>query len=246
MIYCHHHSKGSQGGKKSMDRASGSGVFARDPDALLDLIELETNENLLKQEENNAVCRACRQYLDAHFEWQDDLSQDDLCSAYQMLNYCENKLDKWQFATLQKQVEAAKNQARQKTAWRIEGTLREFPKFPPVNLWFDYPVHVIDETGALGDIQPDMEKPMWQKAAERRKEQAKKAKEKKLSAFEIEFANIEMEGREVSAQELSEKMETPSRTILSWLSDGSKCKKELAERFEKYQGDDKKMYIRRK
>lgn len=246
VIYCHHHSKGSQGGKKSMDRASGSGVFARDPDALLDLIELETNENLLKQEENNAVCRACRQYLDAHFEWQDDLSQDDLCSAYQMLNYYENKLDKWQFATLQKQVEAAKNQARQKTAWRIEGTLREFPKFPPVNLWFDYPVHVIDDTGALGDIQPDMEKPMWQKAAERRKEQAKKAKEKKLSAFEIEFANIEMEGREVSAQELSEKMETPSRTILSWLSDGSKCKKELAERFEKYQGDDKKMYIRRK
>ena len=36
VIYCHHHSKGSQGGKKSMDRASGSGVFARDPDALLD------------------------------------------------------------------------------------------------------------------------------------------------------------------------------------------------------------------
>ena len=37
VIYCHHHSKGGQGGKKSMDRASGSGVFARDPDALLDL-----------------------------------------------------------------------------------------------------------------------------------------------------------------------------------------------------------------
>ena len=36
VIYCHHHSKGSQGGKKSMDRASGSGVFARDPDALLE------------------------------------------------------------------------------------------------------------------------------------------------------------------------------------------------------------------
>jgi RecA-family ATPase len=33
VIYCHHHSKGAQGGKRSMDRASGSGVFARDPDA---------------------------------------------------------------------------------------------------------------------------------------------------------------------------------------------------------------------
>ena len=41
VIYCHHHSKGAQGGKKSLDRASGSGVFARDPDALIDLIELE-------------------------------------------------------------------------------------------------------------------------------------------------------------------------------------------------------------
>ena len=40
-IYCHHHSKGSQGGKKAMDRASGSGVFSRDPDAQLDIIALK-------------------------------------------------------------------------------------------------------------------------------------------------------------------------------------------------------------
>ena len=40
VIYCHHHSKGAQGSKKSMDRASGSGVFARDPDAVLDMTPL--------------------------------------------------------------------------------------------------------------------------------------------------------------------------------------------------------------
>ena len=40
VIYVHHHSKGAQGAKASMDRASGSGVFARDADALLDMIEL--------------------------------------------------------------------------------------------------------------------------------------------------------------------------------------------------------------
>ena len=50
VIYCHHHSKGAQGGKRSMDRASGSGVFARDPDALLDLTELELSEDIRKQE----------------------------------------------------------------------------------------------------------------------------------------------------------------------------------------------------
>ena len=44
VIYCHHHSKGAQGGKKAQDRASGSGVFARDPDVQLDLIELVVPE----------------------------------------------------------------------------------------------------------------------------------------------------------------------------------------------------------
>ena len=44
VIYCHHHSKGSQGAKKAMDRASGSGVFARDPDAQIDMIEIDIDE----------------------------------------------------------------------------------------------------------------------------------------------------------------------------------------------------------
>ena len=46
VIYCHHHSKGAQGAKRAMDRASGSGVFARDPDAQLDLIQLELSDDL--------------------------------------------------------------------------------------------------------------------------------------------------------------------------------------------------------
>lgn len=45
VIYCHHHSKGAQGQKKAQDRASGSGVFARDPDALIDIIEIEKNDD---------------------------------------------------------------------------------------------------------------------------------------------------------------------------------------------------------
>lgn len=45
-IYCHHHSKGAQGAKRAMDRASGSGVFARDPDAQLDMIQLELSDDL--------------------------------------------------------------------------------------------------------------------------------------------------------------------------------------------------------
>lgn len=47
VIYCHHHSKGAQGFKKAMDRASGSGVFARDPDAQLDMLEIEPPDDYM-------------------------------------------------------------------------------------------------------------------------------------------------------------------------------------------------------
>ena len=59
-IYCHHHSKGAQGFKKAMDRASGSGVFARDPDAQLDMIQLETSEEFLNVNADNTNSTAWR------------------------------------------------------------------------------------------------------------------------------------------------------------------------------------------
>lgn len=40
-VYVHHHSKGKQGEKNSIDRGSGSGVFGRDADTIIDLLELE-------------------------------------------------------------------------------------------------------------------------------------------------------------------------------------------------------------
>lgn len=44
MIYCHHHSKGANSKyANAVDRSSGSGVFARDPDAILDLARLSTD-----------------------------------------------------------------------------------------------------------------------------------------------------------------------------------------------------------
>lgn len=215
VIYCHHHSKGSQGGKKSIDRASGSGVFARDPDALLDLIELEINDKIIKQEENNAICAACVQYLNAHFKWQDDLSQDDLCSSVQMLSYCENKLDRWQFMTLKAQVEEAKNRVKQKTAWRIEGTLREFPKFEPVNLWFNYPVHFVDNSGVLGDIQPDDTTPPWKRGKEARKKQGEEQRKAKKDKYNMAIENFRFEhdGDYPTVKELFETMKEDAEAI---------------------------------
>ena len=57
IICCHHHSKGAQGGKFSMDRASGSGVFARDPDALLDMIRIDPRDADKSLEEGQTAWR---------------------------------------------------------------------------------------------------------------------------------------------------------------------------------------------
>ncbi|WP_418491580.1 AAA family ATPase [Faecalibacillus faecis] len=247
VIYCHHHSKGSQGGKRSMDRASGSGVFARDPDALLDLIELDLNETHYKQLRNMSACKCCVDYLRANRpELLNELSQDDVLSQSIMIDFCKSKFGHDYYKELDTLVNEARDKATSITAWRIEGTLREFSKFPPVNLYFEYPVHVVDQDGVLQDIDPDDVKPQWQKAKEKRQEQAEKNKNKKVNQFEIEFSNIEIEGREVPAEELAEKLNTAPKTLLGWLGKGKKRDEDLAENFEAFYGEDGKRYIKRK
>ena len=157
VIYCHHHSKGSQGGKRSMDRASGSGVFARDPDALLDMIELPVSEQLRRSEEDKAVCGVCREWLGRFLGtgYGEAVSQDDELSRSRMLELSREHLQRNSIELMQKEIDAAVRKAQTRSAWRIDGTLREFPKFPAVNVWFDYPIHRTDSSGVLKDIDPD-------------------------------------------------------------------------------------------
>lgn len=97
VIYAHHHSKNAQGQKAAMDRASGSGVFARDADALLDMIELALPEGF----------------------------REEIRAKY----------------------------GEKVTAWRMEATLREFARIDPINLFFTFPVHEMDEDGLLADAR---------------------------------------------------------------------------------------------
>lgn len=167
VIYCHHHSKGRQGQKQSMDRASGSGVFARDPDALLDLIELDLDDDVRAQAANNAACAVCEAAL-REANLLNEVSQDDLCSEKAALRACRELLPEEDCLRLNRAVEAAKRAAEARTAWRVEGTLREFPKFPPVNLWFDYPVHTVDAGGMLTDLTANADEPPWKKGVRKR------------------------------------------------------------------------------
>ena len=226
VIYCHHHSKGAQGGKRSMDRASGSGVFARDPDALLDLIELELTEELLKQEENKAVCAVCLDWL-SRYGYADEAIQDDACSEAVMLEICRTKLQANSLARLMEDIAAARKAVQARTAWRVEGTLREFPKFPPVNLWFDYPIHRQDEIGVLGDIAPESEvqsrRNYTKKSSKGKKEALKEQVDQLGSAFEW----CDEDGRgEVSVKKLMEHTGKTRQTIYGWVDKHAEFERE--------------------
>ena len=162
VIYCHHHSKGGQGMKRAMDRASGSGVFARDPDAILDMIQLCVDDDK-------------------------DMEEDTL----------------------------------KPTAWRISGTLREFPTFEAVNVWFAYPIHKVDDTGllamaaeegSLADIQA--------KALAKGRvlgNQAKTAKkESRISKIDEAYEALSFSGKEmVFIQDIANYFDVTVKTIRS-------------------------------
>jgi RecA-family ATPase len=222
VIYCHHHSKGGQGQKKSMDRASGSGVFARDPDALLDLIELELTEDVRKQKENEAVCAACIDVLDRYSKtWEDHVSQDDMCSAVQMQRACDNYLLGKDRQEAERAVRDARKSAEGLTAWRLEGTLREFPKFAPVNAWFDYPVHRIDDTGMLKDVDADGEQPYWKqnlKKSGKRNKSPEERKKERSEALSMAYEACSI-GEQVTVKDLSEYMGKSEDTVRRYIKE---------------------------
>lgn len=230
VIYCHHHSKGAQGGKRSMDRASGSGVFARDPDALIDLVELELNDDILKQEKNKAVCKVCEGWL-YKYDKLYHASQDDLCSETQMLALCREYLENNAYECVIEDVGKVRKEVESRSAWRIEGTLREFPKFTPVNLWFKYPVHSIDNIGVLKDIAVDDGMPTWKKNFAKKKTDAERKNERKNS-LETAFEACGIDDK-VTVKSMAEYMGVSEKTVRRrlkehggfWIDEGQVGKK---------------------
>lgn len=230
VIYCHHHSKGSQGGKRSMDRASGSGVFARDPDALLDLTQLEVTDALRKQQEDKQICRIAEEWLRRFYmenAFNELVSQDDRVTPSRMLDIAHGALHPNSYRLMNEDIERAKGTLMSRTAWRIEGTLREFASFKPLDLWFDYPIHISDTDGVLQDAgyEGDYD---YRKNFDKRKSNKERKKDRKES-IETAFSGVEENG-ECSISALAEYMAVTEKTIRShlkehggfWIEDG-KC-----------------------
>lgn len=213
VIYCHHHSKGSQGGKKSMDRASGSGVFARDPDALLDLTELEITDSIRKSEEDKLICSVCLEWiLRFNPNFKESASRDDLFSAAKMREHALKELSEASYKLMCADISSGKQTLSRRTAWRIEGTLREFASFSPINCWFDYPIHRSDSSGILADIKLEDNRKPWERATEKRK----KSSSDNIDSFINAYNSLCIDDELPTMQEISTLLGKPLNTVRDW------------------------------
>jgi len=220
VIYCHHHSKGEQGGKKSMDRASGSGVFARDPDALLDLIELELTEDQRSVKSDRAICDIIEERLKRFEVNTNRFSQDDLLVVNSALSIAEKELPRAAYMRLIEDITAKQKQIAAYSAWRIDATLREFPKPPTMNFWFEYPIHAEDDTGTLKDIELESSwNKTWKKNFKRNKKSKSERADERKKSVATAFEACSMGADEVSLKELSEYMGVTEKTVRARLKE---------------------------
>lgn len=221
-IYCHHHSKGAQGGKKAMDRASGSGVFARDPDALLDIIELPITDQIASQERQNAVRAACFEYMDKYMPKVAERLTEQIKASYGNLTEWIAKTDELTGAQRQALIrlmditaEETLPEGSQISAWRIEGTLREFPSFAPVNVWFDWPIHRLDRFGTLKNAMPEDDS-NWYRGRNgelKPKKTQEERDEKKLNDLDKAFEVLSDNGRPVKIGDIANYLGKDKKTV---------------------------------
>lgn len=208
-----------------MDRASGSGVFARDPDALLDLTELEVSDNLIRQQQDKLTCDIALNWL-KRFNKDMLLTQDERGTPSKILDAARDNLMKNSYQLMMGEIEGAKKSVTSRTAWRIEGTLREFPKFDPLNVWFDYPIHRKDNVGVLKDCGYEGDMPPWQKNFSKKKTNQERSKERKDS-IETAFSGVQQNDK-CRLSDLADYLEVTEKTVRSrlkehggfWIEDG--------------------------
>lgn len=215
VVYAHHHSKGAQGQKSSRDRSSGSGVFSRDPDAIIDMIELIIEEPkrkaIIQKWHREALHRAFAN--SGAWGWEEDISQDDALLPDKLMELAIEKNIKFDPVPVREAIFSAEIT----TAWRIDGTVREFPTFKHRDVFFKYPLHVIDDSAEplLVDAMPESSEQKWERGQDRAKKDNKSKKEKADDRFESTFNMVCGDRVELHWQELSEAGAGTLQTIKS-------------------------------
>ena len=113
--------------------------------------------------------------------------------------------------------------------------MREFPSFHPVNVWFDYPRHLPDETGILKDLTSDAGSTAKGSPYKRnlvRKKSAEERKAERSGALEFAFGACNT-GAGVTLSDLSEYLGITEKSVRSrvkehtdfYIKDGKVCRR---------------------
>lgn len=155
VAYCHHHSKGSQAQKSIIDRASGSGVFARDPDAIVDMTELEISETDRAEIRARFMEEVNDRLLHESGQWDNlaAIKPESLTDRIAKQDYVEEFLTRnpGRRETYESDLKAA-DEIACGHGFRVSMTLREFKTPDPIEVLFGYPVHVLDHTGYMKSL----------------------------------------------------------------------------------------------
>lgn len=135
VVIVHHHPKGAMGGRTAMDRGSGSGVVARDADALIDLMDLDKKPEACER----LAERMYRELLaDVLPDMPEDLARDDMRSqAVHALGHGTAEANR-----LVGELDYLDVRIGRAVPVEVSTTLRDFPPGAPRRFWFLYPTLV--------------------------------------------------------------------------------------------------------
>ena len=103
------------------------------------------------------------------------------------------------------------------TAFRIEGTMREYAAFKPVNCLFNYPIHIVDTEGILNDAKPFIDVKPRERGTERNKENTVHRHNQLMIDIQNALDRLADAGQPATIYALAEAMQRHKTTVQKWI-----------------------------
>ena len=210
VIYSHHHAKGEQAGKKTADRGSGSGVWARSADAILDVVEIEVPDNMYGDLISKERLKAGNKFLE-------DMGLAEFQSKDELITFAKENLDDGEITELYQIMNQATQKAVKQTAWITDCITREFQTPKPEIIMFNYPVHYnVTDLFAGQEIKEKKASSLFTNTRKRKQQNIK-------DRFDDLFKNEQV----LPLKTISEKLEITEKSLILYFGTGVKRKEEL-------------------
>ena len=109
------------------------------------------------------------------------------------------------------------------TGWRLSFTLREFAPKEALDVWFSFPLHVVDSTGLLEDCKPNFGG--LTEASRLRREAENLGKQARVDAVCEQLISASPDGA-VDRSEVEKALQWSRNTVIRWVDSSKLFKRE--------------------